>query len=188
MKPSTLALFAMLGFCVARAGAADATTPIDYTQRNAPYAPGDSIAPQKKKPVGNPGMQERRVDKIMVEKPTSPLRDREAPVEVKEAGPKEVRAKESHRPDLIEHATSHFDQRRSNISTASDTSKPPTVAKYQDSLTAASAVNMARFPAVDRATTAKINRFVFRKNPSESPGTVGASTIVPAAGGAGVRK
>jgi hypothetical protein len=49
------------------------------------------------------------------------------------------------------------------------------VAKYQDGLAAASAANLARFPADGAATTAKVNRFVFRKNGAEaSPVTAGA--------------
>jgi hypothetical protein len=62
------------------------------------------------------------------------------------------------------------------------------VAKYQDGLTSASATNMARFPAVDRATGAKINRFVFRKNPDEVSAVTGGAEVTPAAGGSVIRK
>ncbi|MEY4088623.1 MAG: hypothetical protein RJB55_894, partial [Verrucomicrobiota bacterium] len=60
---------------------------------------------------------------------------------------------------------------------------PPTVSKYQDRLDAASASNMARFPALNGATTAKINRFVFRKNTAEPDRVLGDVSVTPAAGG-----
>jgi hypothetical protein len=188
LKSPTIAFIATWGFCVSSGVSADASRPIDYTDRNQPYAPAESIASEKQKPVKNGAVQDKRVDKPTLEKQNSSLREREAPMEVKEMRPKEVREKKSHRPEVIEHSTSHYNQRLSSISTASDTSKPPTVAKYQDSLTAASATNMARFPAVDRATTAKINRFVFRKNPPESPAGVKTGAAIRAGGGSVLQK
>ncbi|MGH7947478.1 MAG: hypothetical protein ACREH8_20410 [Opitutaceae bacterium] len=188
MKPSLLAIIATLGACAGSAGAADATTPIDYTRRNAPLAPADRVTPEKQKPVANGSMQEKRVEKITLEKQKSPLQERAAAVDVKEAGPKNVREKESHRPEVVEHPMSAFNHRPSAISTGAERSKPPTVAKFQDSLTAASATNMARYPAVDRATTAKINRFVFRKNPPDPKAAMNGAAVVPAAGGSGVKK
>lgn len=182
LKPSTLAVIATLGFCFGSGRAADATSPIDYTQRNQPYAPGESIPAQKQSPAPNRGVQDKRVDKTIVEKQDASLLKREGPMEVKETRPKQVREKNTRRPEVVEHTTSDLNHRRSSFSTASDTSKPPMVAKYQESLTAASAANMARFPAFDRATSAKINRFVFRKNPPEPAAAVKGSPLVPAAG------
>lgn len=182
MKSRTIAVIAGLAFVAVYARAADATTPVDYTQRNEPYAPAESITAQKQKPATNSSVQDKRVNAPALDKKPSPLRDREAAIDVKEARPKHIRVKDTHRPEAIEHATSEFNHRPSAITTAGDTSKPPMVAKYQDSLTAASATNMARFPAMDRATSAKINRFVFRKNPPETA-AVSGSEVVPAAGG-----
>jgi hypothetical protein len=99
-----------------------------------------------------------------------------------------VREKDSHRPEAIEHATSGYDHRQARVSTGTDTSKPPTVAKYQDRLTAATATNMARFPAIEAATGAKINRFVFRKNPEVTGTAPGGAAVVPAASGAANNK
>ena len=182
MKSRTTAVIAALAF-VGCAGAADATTPIDYTKRNDPYTAAGSVTPQKQQPATNNSVQGKRVNPPAIDKKQSPLGDREAAIDVKEAVPKKVRAKETRQPEVIEHTTSGFNHRSSAITTAGDTSKPPLVAKYQDSLTAASATNMAKFPALDRATSAKINRFVFRKNPPETAAMVTGSAVVPAAGG-----
>jgi hypothetical protein len=187
MKPSGLLVLAIFG-CACSVRAADVTTPVDYTERNTPFAPEGSITPQKKAPVTNTSLQEKRVEKTTVDKKTSPLADRRAPVDVKETREKQVREKDSHRPETVEQPTSAFNHRTAAISTSGDTTKPPIVAKYQDGLTAASAANMARFPAMDRATSAKINRFVFRKNPSEPSAAVSGSPVTPVAGGATVEK
>lgn len=188
MKPSMLAVIATLGMGVGAARAADATTPVDYTQRNGPFAPAEGLTPQKQKPATNEIVQEKRVEKTTLDKQKSSLRERQAPIDVRETRAKEVREKDSRRPEVREQPTSDFNHRPAAISTASDTTKPPTVARYQDSLTAASATNMARFPAVDRATTAKINRFVFRKNPPESTDVVKGRPVTPAAGGSVLQK
>ena len=180
MKPSTLALIAMLGICV-KSAAADATSPVDYTQRNQPYAPTERVAPPKQKPEANASVQEKRIDPITVEKKKSPLREREAAVDVKEARPKQVREKESQRPEGVEHTTSGYNHRPAAISTATDSSKPRMVSKYQDSMAAAPTWGGVR--AADPAATAKINRFVFRKNPPDPAAAVNGSPVIPAAGG-----
>jgi len=187
MNRSGFAALALAGFCPVVIVAADATSPVDYTQRNTPYAVGGSTAvmPEKQTPVPNAAVQEKRFEKTMVEKPTAPIAGRRAGIEIKEMRDKTVWEKDSHRPAGREQPTSSYDHRVAPISTSTDKTKPPTVAKYQDSLTAASASNMARFPALDRATTVKINRFVFRKNPPDaaSPGAgqpVTAAASAPA--------
>jgi hypothetical protein len=187
MKPATLALAATLSAITCQAGAADATSPIDYTQRNGALTPAPTPGAEKKKPAINSSVQEKRVEKPAVEKKISPLRDRQAAVEVTEAKPKQVREKDSHRPEVIEQEKSRFNHQTAAIATGSDTTKPPMVARYQDSLTAATATNMARFPAMDRGATAKINRFVFRKNPPEAS-PVASGVVVPAAGGSSLQK
>ena len=76
-----------------------------------------------------------------------------------------------------------MDHQPANRSTKDETKRPPTVSKYQESLDAASAGNMARFPALNGATTAKINRFIFRKNGPDSDRALGDSTVIPVGGG-----
>lgn len=183
MKPNGLVILFALGVGVAPACAADATSPVDYTQRNAPFAPAGSLAPDKKTPEANPAVQDKRVEKTTLEKQPAAIGERRAAVEIKEARDKNVREKNSSRPEKIHQPTSAYNHRLAAISTAADTTKPPTVAKYQDSLTAASVTNMARFPALDGATNAKINRFVFRKNPAETNAATAGAAVIPAAGG-----
>lgn len=187
MKPSALLLVGMFG-CVCSAWAADATSTIDYRDRNGTFAPSPSVAPQKQTPATNAAVQEKRVEKTTVEKQMAPMADRRAGVDVKETREKSVREKDSRRPQTIEQPTSAFNHRTAAMSTSADTTKPPIVSKYQDGLIAASASNMARFPAMDGATTAKINRFVFRKNAAEPAAGVNGSPVTPAAGGAVVGK
>ena len=186
MRKSLLAVMTTLSAGVFSGFAADATTPIDYRQRNEPYAPADSVAPEKQKPATNRNVQDKRVDKATVEKKTSPLQDQQAAIEMKETRPKEVREKDSRRPETKEHVTSALDHRPAAISTAGDVTKPPLVAKYQDSMAAAPTWGGVR--AIDPAATAKINRFVFRKNPPDASATVGGSPVTPAAGGSLIQK
>jgi hypothetical protein len=179
---------AACGLCLTGLRAADATTPIDYSQRNTPYAPAETVTPEKQNPSTNQGLQEKRVETTTVEKKTAPQADRRARTEVKETKEKQVLEKDSHRPEKLEQPTSAYNHREAKVSTGADTSKPPTVAKYQDRLTAATATNMARFPAIEAATGAKINRFVFRKNPEVAGTAPGGAAVVPAAGGAAINK
>ena len=189
MKPTLLAVIATVSICVVSpTHAADATSPIDYKQRNAPFAPADNVAAEKQKPASNSRVQDKRVEKPAVERKVSPLLGQEAAVDVKETNPKHVREKDSHRPERIDQPTSIYNHRAADIATASDATKPPMVAKYQDSLTAANAVKTVKSSALDRTTTAKINRFTFRKNPSESSAPINGSPVVPAAGGSVLQK
>lgn len=184
MKPSGLVILASSVLLLAAVRAADATSPVDAAQRNTPFAPGaaTATAPTKQKPATNEIVQEKRVEKTTIDKRNSPLAERRAAVELQETRPKNVQEKDSRRPETVEHATSAFNHRPAAITTADDTTKPPTVAKYQDSLTAASATNMARFPALDRATGAKINRFVFRKNPPDPTAALEGAAVTRAGG------
>jgi len=174
------------------AWAADATSTLDYTQRNSEFAPGATppITAEKQTPQTqvNEGVQAKRFDKTVVAKPMAVVGERRAPIEMKETRGKLIIEKETRRPEKIVPPTSTYNQRMAPIATGTDTLKPPLVAKYQDSLSAASTTNMARFPAMDRTATATINRFVFRKNPAEAAGSGIASAVTPAAGGSEIRK
>lgn len=189
MKTSGLAVIVILGAGAFNGRAADATSPIDYTQRNVPYAPGGSVAPQRQSPAANRAVQQdKRVEKTGLEKSLAPVGERRAGVNVTETREKQVREKDSRRPEVMERKTSAYDHKTAPVSTGANTTQPPMVAKYNDSMTAASAANMARFPAVDRTTTAKINRFVFRRNPAEPAAVTEGSRAVPAAGGSPLQK
>lgn len=168
--------------------ASNATTPIDYTRRNAPFASQPGISPEKSTPSTNRAVQDARVEKDVRAKESAAVGDRRAPISVTEARTKQVVPKESDRPVSVEQPKSSMNQRVAGISTAADTRKPPTVARYQESLAAASATNMARFPAMDAGTKPIINRFVFRKNGAESAPAATQGAATPAAGGSPVKR
>jgi hypothetical protein len=173
---------------LACAQAADATSPVDLAQRNKPFAPGSTMPAEKNAPVIDRALQDKRVTPPTVEKPAAAIGERRAAIDVTEAREKNVRDKQSQRPEAPVPTVSGFDHRASAISPPSGSRKPTLVTKYQDEMAAASAYTMATYPALDRATTAKINRFVFRKNnPEPLIGPEGAA-VTPAAGGAKVRK
>lgn len=177
-----VATLSLLATAPVRAGQ-DATAPVDYTQRNSAFAPAATVTPEKKELPRDATVQDKRFDKTVIDKTTSPLGDRRAPVKVEETRDKVIRDKDSHRPEKIDEPMNAFNHREAAITTAADTKKPPTVSKYQDSLSAASASNMARFPALDHATSAKINRFVFKKNPSPVAPLTGDAPVTHAASG-----
>lgn len=181
LRPASLALV----LAAARLAAADATSPVDPTRRNDAFAPAGTVtSPARRLPAdeANAPVQERRFEAGRVERKESPLGDRRAPLEARETRPKDVQEKVSTRPEAREQVRSPLDQRPSAISTTRQTTVPPKVARYQNSLDAASAANMARFPALQEATTAKVNRFVFRRNPPDERAPV-ADQSRPAAGG-----
>lgn len=162
---------------------ADATAPVDYTQRNQPFAPAATVTPDKKELPRADAVQGKRVEKTTVDKQPAAVGDRRAPIAVEETRDKNVREKNSSRPETVAQPMNAFNHRDASITTAADTKKPPLVAKYQDSLAAASVSNMARFPALDRATTAKINRFVFRKNAPDGAAITQDAPVTRAASG-----
>ncbi|MBI5770570.1 MAG: hypothetical protein HZA93_22525 [Verrucomicrobia bacterium] len=161
---------------------ADATTPVDYTQRNQPFAPAATVSPEKNDLPRADVVQDKRVDKTTIDKHKAAVGDRRAALPIEETREKVVREKQVNRPETVEQPMSAFNHRDATIVTAAETRKPPTVAKYQDSLSAASASNMARFPAMDGATTARINRFVFRKNSPDGQAVTADAAVTPAGG------
>lgn len=156
---------------------------VDYTGRNAPFAAAVGVTPDKRAPELNSSLQNRRVEPAVVDKKSAAVGERRAGIDLTETREKTIVGKDSRQPEVRERILSSYDHRESRIKTSTPAEKPPIVTRYQDSLSSASATNMARFPALDRATSVRINRFVFRKN--ESPGTGAASTapVVSAARG-----
>lgn len=183
MQPIRWVFVAGWAALVSAACAANATRPVDYTQRNTPFAPGEGVTTDKRTPEKNDAVQQKRVTPPTVDKQPAAVGDRRAGIDVNETRPKHVQEKETRPVDKVDVERSGYDQKRARISTKDDTNKPPTVAKYQDSLTAATSSNMARFPAIEKATQAKVNRFVFRKNGGELSESAARAPIVPAAGG-----
>ena len=176
--------------------AADATSPIDPAQRNRGFAPSASQRPEVKPSPKAETVQEKRVEKTTLEKSSAPVGERRAAIDIVSAQEKTLVEKDSRRPEASERPVSEFNQRAASIATGADTKKPPLVAKYQDSMTAASAATTAPFAALSGTSRAKINRFVFRKN-GATTGDTGSEhptralegvPVTPAAGGSSIRK
>ncbi len=174
----------LLALVLATGGAAaDATSPVDPARRNEAFAPGGTVTPARRTPTdeANDSLQARRFGTEVVPRKESPLDGRRSPLDVQEARPKEVQDKVSTRPQAPQPRRSALDHRPAEIATSQQVT-PPKVARFQESLDAASAANMARFPALDQATTVKLNRFVFRKNPPEAGGALPGAPVTPAGG------
>ena len=187
MKLPRLIVLASLPLGSFAAGyAADATAPVDLAQRNTPFAPGATVSPDKRSPQLDEAVQGRRVETTVLDKKSSALGDRRAAIDVQETRDKTVLEKNSHRPEARELTMSAFNHREASLATGAETRKPELVTRYQDSLTAASASNLARLPALGRATATKINRFVFRKNPPDAAAALEGAPVTPAAGGSAV--
>ncbi|MES2692778.1 MAG: hypothetical protein V4773_04840 [Verrucomicrobiota bacterium] len=184
-----VAVIATLGVCVNATRGADATTPVDYTQRNTPFKPGTpATQPEKRKPEIDHTIQDKRVTPEKIEKKEAAVGDKRAAIDMKEKDEKNIIEKDSRKPEKIEQPKSRYDQQRSQFSTSEDTKKPPMVAKYQDSLTAANAVKTGKLSAMQTDTKAKVNRFVFRKNGGELADAAQGASVTPAAGGSALKK
>ena len=185
VKPSFPALLAGFMIVAVSGWAADATSPVDAAQRNTPFQPGATVTPDRRAPAdqANRTVQDKRVEPPVIDRTMAPQSGLRAAIAVQEAREKNVIERDSRRPETVERVMSGYNHRDAAISTDANTTKPPTVSRYQDGLSSATATNMARFPAVDRATNAKINRFVFRRNPGEGAPATDGATVTPAAGG-----
>ena len=187
MKVSSLLAAASFVF-LPLSRAADATTPVEYTQRNGAFAPAASIPIEKKTLPNADAVQGKRPTMPVVERIDAPVGERRAAIEVTEAQPKNVRPAEVHPAQATAQPLNAYNHRPAAITTAADTTKPPMVAKYQDTLTAANATKVERLSAGSRDTTAKINRFVFRKNPPDAFSLPEGAPATPAAGGSPIKK
>lgn len=189
MKSSGLIVFASLTVIgSATAWAADATSPLNATQRNTSFAPAPSVTPDKKAPETKAGVQEKRVDKNVVDKKPAAVGERRAAIDITETREKNLREKDSHRPEKVDQPVSAYHLRESSLTPGANVTRLPMMAKYQDGLTASNATTSTRISATDRATAAKINRFIFRKNAPDSGVALEGASLTPAAGSAAVQK
>ena len=181
VKPHRAAFLALL--LATGSAAADATSPVDAAKRNETFAPGGTVTPARRTPAdeGNASVQTRRFGTEVVPRTEAPLAGRRSSIDVQEARPKDIQDKASTRPEAPEPRRSALDHRPADIATTQQVN-PPKVARFQESLDAASAANMARFPAMDQATGVKLNRFVFRKNPPDNGGALPGAPVTPAGG------
>jgi hypothetical protein len=183
MKLLRVLVLTHVGLIAVAARAADATSPVDATRRNETFSPTATAVPTAQTPQANRPVQDRRIEAPLLDKASAAVGERRAAVEATEATEKQVQEKQSRRPDVVETHASAFNRRVAAVSTEADAKNFPRVAKYQDSLTAASATDMARFPAGGAATVVTVNRFVFRKNAPEPQPVTSGAPVVPAGGG-----
>lgn len=181
MRLSSVATFASVCGLTAAGFAANATAPLDVRQRHDAIVPGAPVQPAIRQPASNAAVQDQRVTPPRVSFPAASTPGAERahlPGAVNAA--EQRRAVETQRPSAIERVTSPIDKKPAELTRSPNTVRPELVTRYQESLTAASAANMARFPAAGQVTRTKINRFVFRRNG-------GAAAVTPDSAAEAVR-
>lgn len=161
---------------------ANPTGPIDVTQRNAEFAPAASILPDTRTPQVDRDLQDRRVGTPTLDLPRAEAPSRAA-IDVAETRAKSVRENPRSLLAPLPPATKPANRRAEAFSTSNEVIVPPRVARYQEGLAAAREANQARYPALQGATTAKFNRFVFRKNAPDVAPLSAATLAAPAGGG-----
>jgi len=157
--------------------AADAAK-VDYTRRNESFAPVAGVPAEKRPPETNRELQDRRVAPSVTNPAGSFPGDRRSAIDVAESRGKRVLAPETQKPVVRAPGLSPFDHRESRFKTTDSAGKPKLVTRYQDAINAANATTQKRSPALGADTTARVNRFVFRRNGATPAATTGA---VPAA-------
>jgi len=157
-------IFAVGGFgSTVPLAAADAAK-VDYTQRNEPFAPAEGVPPEKRTPEHNRTVQDRRVAPSVTNPTGGGPGERRSPIDLTEAREKRVLAPETQKPAVRAPELSPFDHRESRFKTAGSAEKPKLVTRYQDAMTSAHATTQKRSPALGADTTARVNRFVFRRS------------------------
>jgi hypothetical protein len=182
MKRFRLVACASVSVWVSLSLAREATAPVDYTERNVPFAPAANVQPSVTNPARNEGLMDKRVDKSVVEKTRADLLAQKAPIAVGETHAKPMLEKKlGPAPAAEKPALNSWNHREAPVSVTA--TPPKLVSKYQTSLTAATSSNMARFPAASAGVTAKINRFIFRKNAVQTGSDAVPAPVVRAAEG-----
>jgi hypothetical protein len=157
-------IFAVGGFVSTVPLAAADAAKVDYTQRNEPFAPAAGVPPEKRSPEHNRTVQDLRVAPSVTNPAGSVPSERRSPIDLTEAREKRVLAPETQKPAVRAPELSPFDHRESRFKTAGSTEKPKLVTRYQDAMTSAHATTQKRSPALGADTTARVNRFVFRRS------------------------
>jgi hypothetical protein len=184
MKLSGPVFLASIGLSVtAVTRAADATTPVEVGQRNSAMNTAATITPATNTPAVDHAVQDRRVETTTLDKTPAAIGARRAAIDVSETRDKQLQPITGRKPEVRTVPRNEFNQRMGSVSTSADGKPPERMSRYQTSLAAASESNMARFPASSDRAAGKINRFVFRKNPPETPIAMEGAPVTPAAGG-----
>ena len=171
MPPPRLAFAQIVFFgCAASIQAAGTGDPVDYAQRNDKFAAEPTIRPEVRAKEQAESLQNRRVGYPVVAQPTAPAADRRAALDVSEARPKTVLPAAAQQPAMRTMPMSAFSHRVSGLDAKDRMASPPMVAKYQDSLRAAAAINPGHYPVIEKpGLFARLNRFVFQRNRTPVP-------------------
>lgn len=180
MKLPGALVLAALGIASSSPSRAADPAKVEYSERNTPFAPASTVAPAKQAPELNRSVQDSRVRPAVTAPDSAPAADRRASTPVAEARTKTLVTPDSHRPETVPVERNAYDQRRSRFQTATDTKQPQLVERYRTNIAAETMSHQGRLSAGDVGTTARVNRFVFRRNQSASP--QGTSAAVPAGG------
>ena len=183
MKLPGALIFSVLGLTLPSALPAADAAKVDYTERSTRFAPVAGINPDKRVPETNSALQDRRLAPAVTAPQTAAIGSRRAAIDLTEARDKTVLTPDSRRPEAEAPELSRFDHRESRFQPDPAHAGPKMVERYQSALTTANATNQARSPALGAGTTARVNRFVFRRNAAAPTGP--AVDVVSAAGGAG---
>jgi hypothetical protein len=148
---------------------------VEYSERNTPFAPASTVSPAQRTPELNRSVQDRRINPAVSAPESTSAADRLAATAVTETRDKVLITPDSHRPESAPVERNSFDQRRSRIQTATDTKQPQLVERYRTSISADTLSHQGRLTAADVGTTARVNRFVFRRNVATPQGTAAAT-------------
>ena len=179
MKLPGALVLAALGLASSSPSRAADPAKVEYSERNMPFAPASTVTPAKRAPEINRTVQDHRINPTVTAPESAPAADRLAATVVTETRDKSLITPDSRRPESAPVERNAFDQRRSRYQTATDTKQPQLVERYRTSISADTMSHQGRLAAADVGTTARVNRFVFRRNLATPQGTA-AST--PAGG------
>lgn len=183
MKLPGALLLAALGLASSSSVHAADPAKVDYSERNTPYAPAASVSPAKRAPELNDSLQNRRVAPAVLAQPTAAIGSRQAPIDLAETNVKTLLTPASRRPETRPLELNAFDHRESRFQPDTAHADAKLATRYQNALTSARATNLTGSPAAGAGTTARVNRFVFRRNTATPLGTTSAGS---AAGGTSV--
>jgi hypothetical protein len=172
----------LLAWGTAGLPATKGAAPIDVTQRNAEFSTGAATSPVGPTPQVDHAIQDRRVEKNVLPKPSAGAMPRAA-IEATESFPKPRREAPG---EALAPLPPRVNPETQRASLPDRVKQPQKVKRYEDSLAAARATSLARYPELQTgAAPAKLNRFVFRKNVPEPALVTPASG--PAAGSGGAK-
>jgi len=178
MIPRGVLVFSVFGLMLSATVRAADPAKVDYGQRHEAFAPAVGITSEKRRPEANSAVQDRRVTPSVSTPASGVTGLRGAPINVGETREKLLIAPTSNRPEVTApRVLSPQNHREFQAQPGTAHRKPQMVARYQEAMTSANATQQTRTAALEAGTTARVNRFVFRRNVAAPPD---ATDAVPA--------